>query len=74
LGHGVPGPARWMWPRGDLGYLALTVLRTAFLITVTREWLPSAVRQAVPLNAVSQYRADLIGGFLTKTGLDLTLS
>jgi len=40
------------------GCLALTVLRTAFLTTVTREWLPSAVLQAVPLNAVSRYRAE----------------
>lgn len=36
-----------------VGYLALTVLRTAFLITVAGESLPSAVLQAVLLSAIS---------------------
>ena len=36
------------------GYLALTVLRTVFLITVAGESLPSAVLQAVLLSAISQ--------------------
>lgn len=40
------------------GYLALTVLRTAFLVTVSGEWLPSAVLQAVLLSAIS---AALVG-------------
>ena len=35
------------------GYLALTVLRTTFLITVAGESLPSAVLQAVLLSAIS---------------------
>ena len=35
------------------GYLALTVLRTVFLITVAGESLPSAVLQAVLLSAIS---------------------
>ncbi len=35
------------------GYLALTVLRTTFLITVVGESLPSAVLQAVLLSAIS---------------------
>jgi hypothetical protein len=41
-----------------VGYLALTVLRTAFLVTVSGEWLPSAVLQAVLLSAIS---AGLVG-------------
>jgi hypothetical protein len=41
-----------------VGYLALTVLRTAYLVTVSAEWLPSAVLQAVLLSAIS---AALVG-------------
>jgi hypothetical protein len=41
-----------------VGYLALAVLRTAFLITVSGEGLPSAVLQAVLLSAIS---AGLVG-------------
>jgi hypothetical protein len=41
-----------------VGYLALTVLRTAYLVTVSGEWLPSAVLQAVLLSAIS---AGLVG-------------
>jgi hypothetical protein len=41
-----------------VGYLALTVLRTSYLVTVSGEWLPAAVLQAVLLSAIS---AGLVG-------------
>jgi hypothetical protein len=41
-----------------VGYLALTLLRTSYLVTVSGEGLPSAVLQAVLLSAIS---AGLVG-------------